>query len=245
MKGGELLDKILRQKFFSEREASAVLYTITKTVEYLHVQGVVHRDLKPSNILYVDESGNAESIRICDFGFAKQLRAENGLLMTPCYTANFVAPEVLKKQGYDAACDIWSLGVLLYTMLTGFTPFANGLEDTPEEILARIGSGKFSLTGGYWNSVSAEAKELVSKMLHVDPHQRLTAGQVLRHPWVTQRDQLPKFTLTRQDAPHLVKGAMAATYSALNRNVPPVLDPVGCSTLAQRRGVKKLTSTAL
>ncbi|XP_062456571.1 ribosomal protein S6 kinase alpha-3 isoform X3 [Rhea pennata] len=119
MKGGELLDKILRQKFFSEREASAVLFTITKTVEYLHAQGVVHRDLKPSNILYVDESGNPESIRICDFGFAKQLRAENGLLMTPCYTANFVAPEVLKRQGYDAACDIWSLGVLLYTMLTG------------------------------------------------------------------------------------------------------------------------------
>uniref|UniRef100_A0A8C4DWQ2 non-specific serine/threonine protein kinase n=1 Tax=Dicentrarchus labrax TaxID=13489 RepID=A0A8C4DWQ2_DICLA len=245
MKGGELLDKILRQKFFSEREASAVLYTITKTVEYLHVQGVVHRDLKPSNILYVDESGNAESIRICDFGFAKQLRAENGLLMTPCYTANFVAPEVLKKQGYDAACDIWSLGVLLYTMLTGFTPFANGPEDTPEEILARIGSGKFSLTGGYWNSVSAEAKDLVSKMLHVDPHRRLTAGQVLRHPWVTHRDQLPKYTLNRQDAPHLVKGAMAATYSALNRNVPPVLEPVGCSTLAQRRGMKKITSTAL
>ncbi|XP_022623442.1 ribosomal protein S6 kinase alpha-3 isoform X1 [Seriola dumerili] len=245
MKGGELLDKILRQKFFSEREASAVLYTITRTVEYLHVQGVVHRDLKPSNILYVDVSGNAESIRICDFGFAKQLRAENGLLMTPCYTANFVAPEVLKKQGYDAACDIWSLGVLLYTMLTGFTPFANGPEDTPEEILARIGSGKFSLSGGYWTSVSAEAKDLVSKMLHVDPHQRLTAGQVLRHPWVTHRDQLPKYTLNRQDAPHLVKGAMAATYSALNRNVPPVLEPVGCSTLAQRRGVKKITSTAL
>ncbi|KAA0716925.1 Ribosomal protein S6 kinase alpha-3 [Triplophysa tibetana] len=158
MKGGELLDKILRQKFFSEKEASAVLHTITKTVEYLHAQGVVHRDLKPSNILYVDESGNPESIRICDFGFAKQLRAENGLLMTPCYTANFVAPEVLKKQGYDAACDIWSLGVLLYTMLAGFTPFANGTNDTPEEILARIGSGKFSLKGGFWNSVSIQAK---------------------------------------------------------------------------------------
>ncbi|XP_062841638.1 ribosomal protein S6 kinase alpha-3 isoform X2 [Trichomycterus rosablanca] len=245
LKGGELLDKILRQKFFSEREASAVLYTITKTVEYLHAQGVVHRDLKPSNILYVDESGNPESIRICDFGFAKQLRAENGLLMTPCYTANFVAPEVLKKQGYDAACDIWSLGVLLYTMLTGFTPFANGPGDTPEEILARIGSGKFSLTGGYWNSVSAEAKDLVSKMLHVDPHQRLTAAQVLRHPWIVLKDQLPKFQLNRHDAPHLVKGAMAATYSALNRHVPPKLEPVGCSILAQRRGVKKVTSTAL
>ncbi|TNM96110.1 hypothetical protein fugu_015771 [Takifugu bimaculatus] len=239
MKGGELLDKILRQKFFSEREASACPLHHHKDCR------VVHRDLKPSNILYVDESGNAESIRICDFGFSKQLRAENGLLMTPCYTANFVAPEVLKKQGYDAACDIWSLGVLLYTMLTGFTPFANGPEDTPEEILARIGSGKFSLTGGYWNSVSNEAKDLVSRMLHVDPHRRLTAAQVLRHPWVTHRDQLPKYTLNRQDAPHLVKGAMAATYSALNRNVPPVLEPVGCSTLAQRRGMKKITSTAL
>lgn len=128
MRGGELLDRILKQKFFSEREASAVLHTITRTVEYLHSQGVrlaiigtaclffpmkhlllkllmsfslfvsdfqvVHRDLKPSNILYVDDSGNPESIRICDFGFAKQLRANNGLLMTPCYTANFVAPEV-------------------------------------------------------------------------------------------------------------------------------------------------------
>ncbi|XP_073213279.1 ribosomal protein S6 kinase alpha-3 isoform X7 [Lepidochelys kempii] len=245
MKGGELLDKILRQKFFSEREASAVLLTITRTVEYLHAQGVVHRDLKPSNILYVDESGNPESIRICDFGFAKQLRAENGLLMTPCYTANFVAPEVLKRQGYDAACDIWSLGVLLYTMLTGYTPFANGPDDTPEEILARIGSGKFSLTGGYWNSVSVTAKDLVSKMLHVDPHQRLTAAQVLRHPWIVDCDQLPQYQLNRQDAPHLVKGAMAATYSALNRNQSPVLEPVGRSTLAQRRGIKKITSTAL
>nr|XP_012594118.1 ribosomal protein S6 kinase alpha-6 isoform X6 [Microcebus murinus] len=93
MKGGELLDRILKQKCFSEREASDVLYVVTKTVDYLHCQGVVHRDLKPSNILYMDELANADSIRICDFGFAKQLRGENGLLLTPCYTANFVAPE--------------------------------------------------------------------------------------------------------------------------------------------------------
>ncbi|XP_062844332.1 ribosomal protein S6 kinase alpha-1 [Trichomycterus rosablanca] len=245
MKGGELLDKILRQKFFSEREASAVLHTITKTVDYLHKQGVVHRDLKPSNILYVDESGNPESIRICDFGFAKQLRAENGLLMTPCYTANFVAPEVLKKQGYDEACDIWSLGILLYTMLTGFTPFANGPDDTVEEILARVSSGKLCLTGGYWNSVSNEAKDLVSRMLHVDPHKRLTSSQVLHHPWIVHKDQLPKYQLNRHDAPQLVKEAMAATYLALNSKVSTVLDPIGCSTLAQRRGLKKQTSTAL
>ncbi|KAM4681011.1 ribosomal protein S6 kinase alpha-2 [Amazona ochrocephala] len=245
MRGGELLDRILRQKCFSEREASAVLCTITKTVDYLHSQGVVHRDLKPSNILYMDESGNPDSIRICDFGFAKQLRAENGLLMTPCYTANFVAPEVLKRQGYDAACDIWSLGILLYTMLAGFTPFANGPDDTPEEILARIGSGKYALTGGNWDSVSDTAKDIVSKMLHVDPHQRLTAVQVLRHPWIVNREYLSQNQLSRQDV-HLVKGAMAATYFALNRAPQaPRLEPVLSSSLAQRRGMKRLTSTRL
>ncbi|XP_057557172.1 ribosomal protein S6 kinase alpha-1 isoform X5 [Hippopotamus amphibius kiboko] len=264
MRGGELLDKILRQKFFSEREASFVLHTISKTVEYLHSQGltgplaacphgeltqalcpqVVHRDLKPSNILYVDESGNPECLRICDFGFAKQLRAENGLLMTPCYTANFVAPEVLKRQGYDEGCDIWSLGVLLYTMLAGYTPFANGPSDTPEEILTRIGSGKFTLSGGNWNTVSDTAKDLVSKMLHVDPHQRLTAKQVLQHPWITQKDKLPQSQLSHQDL-QLVKGAMAATYSALNSSKPtPQLKPIESSILAQRR-VRKLPSTTL
>ncbi|XP_030665820.1 ribosomal protein S6 kinase alpha-2 isoform X2 [Nomascus leucogenys] len=245
MRGGELLDRILQQRYFSEREASDVLCTITKTMDYLHSQGVVHRDLKPSNILYRDESGSPESIRVCDFGFAKQLRAGNGLLMTPCYTANFVAPEVLKRQGYDAACDIWSLGILLYTMLAGFTPFANGPDDTPEEILARIGSGKYALSGGNWDSISDAAKDVVSKMLHVDPHQRLTAMQVLKHPWVVNREYLSPNQLSRQDV-HLVKGAMAATYFALNRTPQaPRLEPVLSSNLAQRRGMKRLTSTRL
>ncbi|XP_067852941.1 ribosomal protein S6 kinase alpha-6 isoform X2 [Heptranchias perlo] len=192
LKGGELLDRLLRQKYFSEREASAVLFTITKTVDYLHCQGV------------------------------------------------------LMRQGYDAACDIWSLGVLLYTMLAGYTPFANGPNDTAEEILLRIGSGKFSLSGGNWDTVSDAAKDLLSNMLHVDPHQRFTAEQVLKHPWIACRDQLPHFQLNRQDAPHLVKGAMAATYSALNHKTHrPVLEPVAASSLAQRRVMKKLTSTDL
>lgn len=76
------------------------VYLIVFNGFFFFVFQVVHRDLKPSNILYVDESGNPESIRICDFGFAKQLRAENGLLMTPCYTANFVAPEVKPRIVY-------------------------------------------------------------------------------------------------------------------------------------------------
>ncbi|GFO28242.1 ribosomal protein s6 kinase [Plakobranchus ocellatus] len=237
MKGGELLDKILRQKFFSEREASAVLQIVAKTVEYLHQNGVVHRDLKPSNILYADDSGSPDSLRICDFGFAKQLRAENGLLMTPCYTANFVAPEVLKRQGYDASCDVWSLGVLLYTMLAGHTPFANGPTDTPNDILARIGEGTFSLVGGNWDSVSPQAKDLVKRMLHIDPQRRLSATEVLNHTWISQRDSLPHLRLTLQDA-QLVKGSVAATFKALNsQNMKQAtLEPVGASRLAQRRG---------
>ncbi|XP_042213942.1 ribosomal protein S6 kinase alpha-3-like isoform X3 [Homarus americanus] len=243
MKGGELLDKILRQKFFSEREASAVLLTLTNAVQYLHQNGVVHRDLKPSNIMYADISGSPESLRICDFGFAKQLRAENGLLMTPCYTANFVAPEVLKKQGYDAACDIWSLGVLLYTMLAGQTPFAQGPNDTPEDILQRIGEGKFSLDSGNWVSVSPAAKELVTQMLHLDPGQRLTAAQVANHPWLLHREALPNLRLLLQDA-SLVKGAISATYRAINDSPrAPNLGPVAASALARRRGKSRPKSS--
>ncbi|XP_066953718.1 ribosomal protein S6 kinase alpha-2 isoform X2 [Macrobrachium rosenbergii] len=243
MKGGELLDKILRQKFFSEREASAVLLTLTQAVQYLHQNGVVHRDLKPSNIMYADITGSPESLRICDFGFAKQLRAENGLLMTPCYTANFVAPEVLKKQGYDASCDVWSLGVLLYTMLAGQTPFAQGPSDTPEDILQRIGEGKFSLDSGNWVSVSPAAKDLVTRMLHVDPGQRLTAGQVASHPWLIHREALPNLRLLLQDA-SLVKGAISATYRAINHTPrAPNLGPVASSALARRRGKSRPKSS--
>ncbi|KAM9826134.1 ribosomal protein S6 kinase alpha-2 [Syngnathus typhle] len=245
LRGGELLDRVLTVPNFIEKDASDIICTLTKTVEYLHSQGVVHRDLKPSNICYCDDRGLPECIRICDFGFAKQLRAENGLLMTPCYTATFMAPEVLKKQGYDAACDIWSLGILLYTMIAGFSPFASSPEDSAEEILAQIGCGKFIISGGNWDLVSDAAKDIVTKMLHVDPHQRLTAPQVLRHPWIVGRDQLSDKVLKRQDM-LTVKGALSATYSALRRCTPaPVLEPVQSSSLAQRREMKKVGSTVI
>uniref|UniRef100_A0A7N8XRH0 non-specific serine/threonine protein kinase n=1 Tax=Mastacembelus armatus TaxID=205130 RepID=A0A7N8XRH0_9TELE len=237
LRGDELLDRALAVPHFTERDASDIVCTLTKTVEYLHSQGVVHRDLKPSNIRYSDDSGLPESIRICDFGFAKQLRAENGLLMTPCYTATFMAPEVLRKQGYDAACDIWSLGILLYTMIAGFSPFASTSEDTAEEILAQIGSGKFIITGGNWDLVSDAAKDIVMKMLHVDPHQRLTAPQVLTRRLLMIYNVVSILFL---------QGALSATYSALKRCVPdPVLESVQSSSLAQRRGVKKLETLTL
>ncbi|KAK9499001.1 hypothetical protein O3M35_003524 [Rhynocoris fuscipes] len=235
MRGGELLDRILRLKSFSEREAAAIMYTVISTVGYLHQHGVVHRDLKPSNLLYATETANPEALRLCDFGFAKQLRAENGLLMTPCYTANFVAPEVLKRQGYDAACDIWSLGILLYTLLAGRTPYANSPSDTPTDILQRIGDSKIDLETGNWASISPEAKDLVRKMLHVEPGKRPNANNLLNEPWLTQRHRLSRVWITL--IPHQaddVKAAVAATYRAVALRTPN-LGPVVMSELARRR----------
>ncbi|PZC84106.1 hypothetical protein B5X24_HaOG205828 [Helicoverpa armigera] len=123
-RGGELLEHITQRRYLPEHEAAPILRNVLHAIHYLHRHTVVHRDIKPSNILFATSEKRPEDIRLVDFGLAKQLRAENGLLMTPCYTANFVAPEVLKRAGYDAACDIWSLGVLAYIMLSGNDRFA-------------------------------------------------------------------------------------------------------------------------
>jgi p90 ribosomal S6 kinase len=153
---------------------------------------------------------------------------------------------VLKKKGYDEACDLWSLGVLLYTMLAGYTPFANGPDDTPTDILKRIETGKFNMTKENWKSVSDVAKDLVKRMLHVDPNRRLSISQVLLHPFISRPDQLPEFHLNQPQKDYkFVKGAMSAMFSAARSHKPLNLNPVGTSMLAQRRGIKKITSTAL
>jgi len=241
MKGGELLDKILKQKFFSEREARSVMEVVATVVKYLHLNGVVHRDLKPANIMYAEEGGNPKGLRILDFGFAKQLRADNGLLTTPCYTANFVAPEVLKRQGYDAACDVWSLGVLLYIMLSGATPFANGASDNPDGILKRIGEGNLKMDSGNWLSVSSEAKDLIRQMLDVEPSKRPTAAQILGHPWMTSLNPLSTQLVVGAKVED-VKGALTATFDALRHASPatPALGHIGQSDLARRRRKSKV-----
>nr|XP_046919811.1 ribosomal protein S6 kinase 2 beta-like [Dermatophagoides farinae] len=237
MEGGELLEKILAKKYISEIEASEIMEVIATAVNYLHEHGVVHRDLKPSNILFADKSCRPSSIRICDFGFAKQMRAENGLLMTPCYTANFVAPEVLRRQGYDEACDIWSLGVLLYTMLAGTTPFANGPTDAPEDVLMRVGSGKIDIESGNWTNISQLAKDLVANLLHMDPTKRLKAQEILNHDWIKKRDQLPQTELPHADL-CVVKANMSLVFEVIQKPVPFSLNPVKTSQLAKRRALR-------
>ncbi|XP_068633832.1 ribosomal protein S6 kinase 2 beta [Battus philenor] len=239
-RGGELLEYITQRRYLPEHEAAPLLRNVLQAVHYLHRHTVVHRDIKPSNILFATAEKRPEDIRLVDFGLAKQLRAENGLLMTPCYTANFVAPEVLKRAGYDAACDIWSLGVLAYIMLSGRTPFASTGDDTPEAILARIESGKVELTEGAWRSVSAEARGCVRRMLTLEPALRPRAAELLREAWLcapapaTQPARAPDNT-----APPIadLRRAVDLTFQAMTSApiTPQVLGPVSQSTLAQRR----------
>lgn len=240
-KGGELFDKMIRKKFLTEKEAASLLRVILNAVDYLHRNGIVHRDLKPSNILYADNTDRPESIRIIDFGFAKQLRDENGLLMTPCYTAHYAAPEVLKKQGYDAACDIWSLGVSLFIMLSGKTPFKIIESDTPENLLSRISQTKIDFDEGNWKHISFDAKDLVKRMLNLDPRQRISSSNILKHPWITNSESLPDIKLAIQDGDN-VKGALTAAFklfSAENFFGPMLnLSPVVSSSLAKRRANK-------
>ncbi|GLV31833.1 Ribosomal protein S6 kinase II [Carabus blaptoides fortunei] len=248
LRGGELVDYILQKGRLNEAEAAAILRQLVTTVAYLHEHGVVHRDLKPANVLFASENKEADSIKICDMGFAKQLRADNGLLMTPCYTANFVAPEVLKRQGYDAACDIWSLGVILYVMLAGHCPFASGPGDSPSSILARISSGRLELDDAEWRHVSREARELLATMLHVAPQKRPTATQLVQHSWLTPgRHRIVHGEPIRMSHPvgncssssgggrHL-RETVAATYRALAISPQAAnLGPVAMSELARRR----------
>ncbi|CAL2029055.1 unnamed protein product [Caenorhabditis brenneri] len=238
--GGELLDRLVNKKALgSEKEVAAIMSNLLYAVQYLHSQQVAHRDLTAANILFASKDGDPSSLRIVDFGFAKQSRAENGMLMTPCYTAQFVAPEVLRKQGYDRSCDVWSLGVLLHTMLTGFTPFAMGPNDTPDQILQRVGDGKISMTHPVWDTISEDAKDLVKKMLNVDPNRRVSAKQAKQHKWIGQKDVLPDRPIQEEHVGALdmknVKVALEQTYKALSSAPSVQLRPVGSSALAKRR----------
>ncbi|XP_030751660.1 ribosomal protein S6 kinase 2 beta isoform X2 [Sitophilus oryzae] len=261
LKGGDLLDYMMSKVKLTEQESAVILKSLATTVAYLHENGVVHRDLKPTNILFLSETGRPDGIKICDMGFAKQLRADNGLLMTPCYTANYVAPEVLKRQGYDAACDIWSLGIILYIMLSGHCPFSHKADDSPQTVLQRISSGRLDLHGKQWVGVSNDAKMLVTDMLHIAPQRRPTAAQLAKHPWINaqaemyyaqqgstqHQNTINVVPSTPQPQPqsheqkpestgvHL-KETVAATFRAIATS-PLVADlgPVAMSELARRR----------
>ena len=155
---------------------------------YIHSKGIVHRDLKPENLLYAAPSPN-ENLKLADFGLAHILK-ENEILETACGTPGYVAPEVLNGDGYQTPVDMWSLGVVLYILLCGFPPF---YDDSTRILFEIIKQGRYDFPPEYWDDVSESAKDLIRKLLVVDPAQRLTAAQVKEHPWVNVSGSIIQF----------------------------------------------------
>ncbi|KAJ7975902.1 putative Calcium-dependent protein kinase [Quillaja saponaria] len=176
--GGELFDRILKRGHYTEKKAAELARTIVGVVEAWHSLGVMHRDLKPENFLFVDEKEDSPLSAI-DFGlsvFFKPGEIFSDVVGSPYY----VAPEVLRKH-YGPEADVWSAGVIIYILLCGVPPFwAESEEDIFEEVL----HGNLDFSSDPWPNVSESAKDLVRKMLVRDPRKRITAHEVLCHPWV-------------------------------------------------------------
>ncbi|XP_067153033.1 ribosomal protein S6 kinase alpha-5 isoform X6 [Apteryx mantelli] len=202
LKGGELLERIQKKKHFSETEASHIMRRLVSAVSHMHDVGVVHRDLKPENLLFTDETDNSE-IKIIDFGFARLKPPDNQPLKTPCFTLHYAAPELLNHNGYDESCDLWSLGVILYTMLSGQVPFQSqdkSLTCTSAlEIMKKIKKGEFSFEGEAWKNVSQEAKELIQGLLTVDPNKRIKMSGLRYNEWLQDGSQLSSNPLMTPD----------------------------------------------
>lgn len=145
----------------------------------------MHRDLKPENILYANRDDNSP-IKVADFGLARQLTGGE-MMKTACGTPGYVAPEILKNQGYaSGAVDVWSAGVVLYILLCGFPPF---YEEELPALFDQILHARYDFPSPWWDKISEDAKDLVKQMLTVNPTVRITAAKVLDHPFVTKADQ--------------------------------------------------------
>lgn len=182
MAGGELFDRIVSKTFYTEKEARDLVKILLSSLQYLHHLSIVHRDLKPENLL-LKSTENDHDIKLADFGFAKH--TEDRSLDTQCGTPGYVAPEILKGNKYGYEVDMWSCGVIVYILLGGYPPFH---EENHVVLYRKIKAAEYTFDEEYWSLVSEEAKDLIRKLLVVDPDKRLTADQAIRHPWFMKGD---------------------------------------------------------
>ncbi|XP_017870214.1 PREDICTED: phosphorylase b kinase gamma catalytic chain, skeletal muscle/heart isoform isoform X1 [Drosophila arizonae] len=207
---GELFDYLTSVVTLSEKKTRTIMRQIFEGVEYIHAKNIVHRDLKPENIL-LDENHN---VKITDFGFARQL-GEGEKLTDLCGTPGYLAPETLKcnmfegSPGYSQEVDIWACGVIMFTLLVGCPPFWHRKQMV---MLRNIMEGKYSFTSPEWADISEDPKDLIRKCLVVDPAQRITVKEVLRHPFFNQMVLLNEMTYMQ----HLHANAKVAHYPGSN-----------------------------
>lgn len=179
-----MFDEIIARGKFTEKDAAVLIQQILRCINYCHKKTVVHRDLKPENVL-LEQNKDFDQIKIIDFGTSlvfKEGKALDEKLGTPYY----IAPEVLNKK-YNEKCDLWSIGVITYIVLSGMPPF-NG--NTDQEIMKKVKIGKFSFQDPCWASISDNAKDFISKLFTYDIDKRPSAEEALQHPWISQMSQI-------------------------------------------------------
>ncbi|CAI5475029.1 unnamed protein product [Closterium sp. Yama58-4] len=178
---GDLYDEVVRRGRLPEKESALLFRQIASALAFCHARGVMHRDMKPENILLhkQEDASNRLTVKLADFGLAIPLSAgetTRGISGSTFY----MAPEVLSGE-YGHSADVWSLGVLLFTMLSGAVPFFG---DDNSESTEAVLNGQLDFSSPGWATISIEAKGLIRCMLHRDPRRRPTAAKVLSHPWV-------------------------------------------------------------
>lgn len=182
--GGEVLDRLQKYGPYSEKAASDIIRSVIKGVAYLHENGFVHRDLKLENLLLVDERFDSP-VKIADFGLSKCFGKDETVLATMCGSPEYVAPEVLGvdefSEHYTPAVDMWSIGVVLFAMMCCYTPF---YEDNQSRMYRNITTGRWNKDDSNWKRLSPPLRDLIEKLLIVDPSVRISAQAALEHSWV-------------------------------------------------------------
>ncbi|KAL3522000.1 hypothetical protein ACH5RR_014834 [Cinchona calisaya] len=178
--GGELFDRIVSRGHYSEKDAAEITRQVVNVVHICHFMGVMHRDLKPENFLLASKDEKA-ILKATDFGLSVFIE-EGKVYRDRVGSAYYIAPEVLRRS-YGKEIDIWSAGVILYILLSGVPPF---WAETEKGIFDAILEGEIDFESPPWPSISNIAKDLVRKMLTMDPKKRITSAQVLEHPWLRE-----------------------------------------------------------
>ncbi|XP_063403821.1 serine/threonine-protein kinase 33-like isoform X1 [Mytilus trossulus] len=201
--GGELADVLREKEKFSESDTKVIMKKMFDAISYLHKKDIVHRDLKLENILLSQnpkDPADKLHIKVTDFGLSvvKGGVGHDNMMQDFCGTPIYMSPEIIDNKAYSQQCDVWAMGVIMYSLLCGSPPFK---ANTEEELYEIIKKGEIDYTTNpVWNTISEDAKKCIELMLRTDPAHRSSASEVLHHAWITgiQRESRNVLDLMKQ-----------------------------------------------